>query len=55
MKYIATIDTDNYKDFKFFEDANGKYLVVKDKNSSYDEWIALYFVEAKSEEKTWRS
>jgi hypothetical protein len=51
MKYIATIDTDNFEDFKFFEDATGKFLIVKDVNSSPDEWIALYFVEAESEEK----
>ena len=50
MKYIATIDPNNYEDFKFFEDATGKFLIVKDVNSSPDEWIALYFVEAESED-----
>lgn len=45
MKYIAIIDTDNYKDFKFFEDANGKYLVARDANAKYDEWISLHFTQ----------
>lgn len=49
MKFIAIIDTDDYKDFKFFEDADGKYLVVKDANAKYDEWIALHFTKAESE------
>ena len=51
MKYIAIIDTDNYKDFKFFEDANGKYLVARDAGAESDEWIALHFIKAESEDK----
>lgn len=42
MKYIAIIDTDDYEDFNFFEDGNGKYLIVKDKNSK-SEWMSLRF------------
>jgi hypothetical protein len=26
MKYKAVIETDDYEDFEFFEDGNGKYL-----------------------------
>lgn len=49
MKYIAVIDTNDYKDFKFFEDADGKYLVARDANAESDEWIALHFIEADME------
>lgn len=49
MKYIATIDTDEFKDFEFFEDADGKYLVARDAGAESDEWIALHFKEAESE------
>lgn len=51
MKYKAIIETDDYKDFKFFEDTDGKYLVVKDANAKYDEWISLHFTQAESEDK----
>ena len=51
MKYIAIIDTDAYKKFKFFEDANGKYLVARDAGAESDEWIALYFTEVESEDE----
>ena len=50
MKYIAIIDTDDYKDFKFFEDAEGKYLIVKDANAKCEEWINLHFTQTESEE-----
>jgi outer membrane protease len=46
MKYIAIIDTDDYENFEFFEDATGKYLAVKDVNAKDDEWMALQFKEA---------
>lgn len=49
MKYIAIIDTDDFEDFKFFEDGNGKYLAVKDANAKPDEWVALQFTEYKVE------
>ena len=49
MKYIAVIDTDDFEDFKFFEDGNGKYLAVKDANAKPDEWMALQFIEYKVE------
>ena len=49
MKYIAIIDTDDYKDFEFFEDGNGKYLVTKDASAKNDEWIPLYFKECEQE------
>lgn len=51
MKYIAIIDTDDYKDFKFFEDADGKYLIAKDANAKNDEWISLHFIQAESEDE----
>lgn len=51
MKYKAIIETDDYKDFKFFEDDNGKYMVGKDAGSFDDEWIPLYFTECKQEER----
>ena len=49
MKYIAIIDTDEFKDFKFFEDADGKYLVAKDANAKSEEWIPLHFIDIESE------
>lgn len=52
MKYIAIIDTDDFEDFGFFEDGNGKYLVTKDANAKNDEWIPLYFTECEQEPKT---
>ena len=46
MKYIAVIDTDDFKDFGFFEDGNGKYLHAIDEGSVNGEWICLYFNQA---------
>jgi hypothetical protein len=43
MKYVAILDTDEFKDFKFFEDADGKYLAVKDANAKSNEWLPLHF------------
>lgn len=45
MKYVAYIDTDDIENLRFYEDADGKYLIVKDANSGSDEWIALHFKE----------
>lgn len=51
MKYKAVIETDNYKDFKFFEDGIGKYMICKDAGvTASNGWIPLYFTEAESEE-----
>lgn len=50
MKYVAVIDTDDYEDFEFFEDGNGKYLHGIDAGSVNGEWICLYFKEAPKEE-----
>lgn len=49
MKYVAIIDTDDYENFEFFEDATGKYLAVKDVNAKDNEWMALQFKEAPSQ------
>jgi hypothetical protein len=50
MKYTAVIDTDDFKDFKFFEDGIGKYLICKDAGIiANNGWIPLYFAEAGSE------
>lgn len=49
MKYEAVIETDDYKDFKFFEDGNGKYIHGIDAGAENNEWIALYFKECKQE------
>lgn len=46
MKYVAVIDTDDFEDFGFFEDGNGKYLHAIDEGSVDGEWICLYFKEA---------
>lgn len=43
MKYIAIVDTDEFKDFEFFEDADGKYLAVKDVNAKSNKWLPLHF------------
>lgn len=51
MKYIAVLDTDDYKDFKFYEDANGEYLMARDAKAKPYEWIALHFIKAESEEE----
>ena len=39
MKYIAVLDTDDFEDFEFFEDRNGKYLHAVDANATNGEWI----------------
>ena len=49
MKYKAVIETDDYKDFEFFEDGNGKYLHGIDAGAVNGEWILLYFTECKQE------
>ena len=49
MKYKAIIDTDEFKDFEFFEDGIGKYVVGKDAGATQDGWIPLYFTEVKEE------
>ena len=49
MKYIAVLDTDDYKDFKFFEDSIGKYMVGKDANATANGWIPLFFTECEQE------
>lgn len=51
MKYIAVIDTDDYKDFKFYEDADGEYLIARDANAEPDEWIPLHFIKAEKSNK----
>lgn len=49
MKYKAIIETDDYKDFKFFEDGNGKYIHGIDAGAENNEWIVLYFKECKQD------
>ena len=49
MKYKTTIDTDEFKDFKFFEDGIGTYMVAKDAGASQDGWMSLYFTEVEKE------
>ena len=51
MKYKTIIDTKEFKDFKFFEDGIGTYMVAKDANACADSsgWIPLYFTEVKEE------
>lgn len=49
MKYKAIIETDNYKDFEFFEDGNGKYIHGIDANAANNEWIPVYFTECEQE------
>ena len=49
MKYKAIIETDEFEDFEFFEDGNGKYIHGIDAGSVNGEWIALYFTECKQE------
>lgn len=43
MKYITILDTDDYIDFEFFEDGNGKYLHAVDANAMNGEWVYLPF------------
>ena len=47
-KYVAIIDTDEYKDFKVFEDGCGEYLVARDENAQSDEWICLPLIKAET-------
>lgn len=47
-KYVAIIDTDEYKNFKFFEDGCGEYLVARDENAQSNEWVRLPFVKAET-------
>ncbi len=49
MKYKAVLDTDEFKDFEFFEDGNGKYIHGIDAGAVNNEWIALYFTECEKE------
>ena len=49
MKYKAIIETDDYKDFEFYQDGIGKFLVVKDAGAVNNEWIPLYFTECEQE------
>ena len=49
MKYEVVIETDDYEDFEFFEDGNGKYIHGIDAGAVNNEWIALYFKECKQE------
>ena len=49
MKYKAIIETDDYKNFEFFEDGNGKYIHGIDAGAVNNEWIALYFTECGQE------
>lgn len=53
MKYKTVIETDYYKEFKFFEDGNGKYVVAKDAGVTASEWIPLYFTECEQELGHW--
>lgn len=49
MKYKAIIETDNFKNFEFFEDGNGKYIHGIDAGAVNNEWIPLYFTECEQE------
>lgn len=51
MKYIAVLDTDDFEDFEFFEDGNGKYLHAVDANATNGEWIYLPFKVLEQEPK----
>ena len=52
MKYKTIIETDDFKNFEFFEDGNGKYIHGIDAGAVNNEWIALYFTECEQEPKT---
>jgi hypothetical protein len=52
MKYKAIIETDDFEDFEFFEDGNGKYMHGIDAGAVNNEWIALYFTECEQDPKT---
>ena len=52
MKYKTIIETDDYKNFEFFEDGNGKYIHGIDAGAVNNEWIALYFTECEQYIKT---
>ena len=49
MKYKAIIETDDFEDFEFFEDGNGKYIRGIDAGAVNNEWIVVYFTECKQE------
>jgi len=49
MKYKTIVDTEEFKDFKFFEDGIGKYMIGKDAGAAQDGWMPLYFTEVKEE------
>lgn len=49
MKYKAIIETDDFKNFEFFEDGNGKYIHGIDAGAVNNEWIPLYFTECEQE------
>lgn len=49
MRYKAIIETDDFDDFEFFEDGNGKYIHGIDAGAVNNEWIALYFTECEQE------
>jgi hypothetical protein len=50
MKYKAIIETDDFEDFEFYEDGNGKYMVVYDATGVRNGgWIPLYFTEYENE------
>lgn len=55
MKYTAVLDTDDFKDFEFFEDGNGKYLHAIDAGAINGEWIYLPFkpIEQKPQTGYW--
>ena len=50
MKYKAIIEIDEFEDFEFFEDGNGKYLHAIDAGAENNEWIALYFTECQQDD-----
>ena len=53
MKYQATIDTDDFEDFEFFEDRDGdKYLRAVDKCTEVGDWLVLYFRESQEENES---
>lgn len=50
MKYKAIIETDEFENFEFFEDGNGKYMVGHDAGATASGgWIPLHFTECNQE------
>ena len=50
MKYKAIIETDDFEDFEFYEDGNGKYMVAYDATGAANGgWIPLHFIECENE------